>query len=446
MRAGGRYQAAIEVLQDVISQKTPVNDALRDWGKAHRFAGSKDRAFIGNLVHDVLRKKSSLAWQMDDESPRALVFAALAFEYKFPLSDIKAAFNEDHGPGALTTAEKTRYEKPIAIDNAPDWVQADVPEWVWPAFEGNFDEDAIAEGQALTRSAPLDLRVNRLKMDRDKALEVLSPQAAKPGLISPFSLRIERSGPQMRLPNVQIEPIYQEGGVEIQDEGSQVIAALVNAQPGDKILDFCAGGGGKSLAIASDTQDAAKITAFDIDKRRLAPLYQRKLRAEVQNIEIMQPPLKNLSKLQSHFDKVVLDAPCTGVGTWRRKPDAKWRLSEKSLDVRLAEQETVLETGCEFVRNGGLLFYMTCSMLAEENEGQVYAFLDRHKEFTLLSAGEVWEELFGTSAPKPWSSDGCSFMLTPASTQTDGFFFAVMEKSADGKAPETKPAYSPENA
>lgn len=448
MRAGGRYQAAIEVLGDVLGQKTPANDALRDWGKAHRFAGSKDRAFIGNLVHDVLRKKSSLAWQVDDERPRALVFAVLAFEYKMPLSEIQDGYSESHGPGALTKAEIARFEKPIALSHAPDWVQADVPEWVWPAFEGNFGEDAIAEGQALTTAAPLDLRVNRLKMDREQALDVLTPQGATAGLISPYAMRITRSGPQTRLPNIQIEPIYQEGGVEIQDEGSQVIASLVNAQEGDKVLDFCAGGGGKSLAIASDTKDGVKITSFDIDKRRLAPLYQRKLRAGVQNIDVVQPPLPNLSKLKGQFDKVVLDAPCTGVGTWRRKPDAKWRLSEKSLDVRFAEQETVLETGCEFVRNGGLLFYMTCSMLAEENEGQVYAFLERHKEFTLLSAGEVWEEIFGLDAPKPWSADGCSLTLTPASTQTDGFFFAVMEKSADGKPPKEKPAkdaYTPEN-
>jgi 16S rRNA (cytosine967-C5)-methyltransferase len=449
MRAGGRYQAAIEVLVDVLTRHTPVNDALRDWGKSHRFAGSKDRAFIGNLVHDGLRKKSSIGWQMDDDSPRALVLGTLLFEHKLPLAEIDTAFTETHGPGALTAAEKTRAAKPIALTDAPEWVQADVPDWVWPAFADNFGEEAVAEGQALTASAPLDLRVNRIKMERDTALATLAPQKAKPTLISPHALRIERDGPSSRLPNVQIEPIYQEGGVEIQDEGSQVIAALVNAKDGDKILDFCAGGGGKSLAIASDTQDAAKITAFDIDKRRLAPLYQRKLRAGYENIDVVQPPLSNLSKRKGQFDKVVLDAPCTGVGTWRRKPDSKWRLSEKSLEVRLKEQEAVLETGCEFVRNGGLLFYMTCSMLAEENEGQVYAFLERHKEFTLLSAGEVWEELFGVEAPKPWSSDGCSLTLTPASTGTDGFFFAVMEKSADGKPPKEDPskaAYAPENS
>ena len=128
MRAGGRYQAAIEVLEDVLGRKTPVNDALRDWGKSHRFAGSKDRSFIGNLVHDALRKKSSFGWQMDDESPRGIVFAALLLEHKLPLEEIEAAFTDPHGPGALTEKEKTRAAKPISLSDAPEWVQADVPD------------------------------------------------------------------------------------------------------------------------------------------------------------------------------------------------------------------------------------------------------------------------------------------------------------------------------
>ena len=444
MRAGGRYQAAVEVLDDVLLRRTPVNDALRDWGKSHRFAGSKDRSFIGNLVHDVLRKKSSLAWQMDDNTSRALVFGALLWEYEIELEDIEEAFTSQHGPGALTDNEKIRAAKPILLKDAPEWIQADVPEWLWPAFEANFDEDAVVEGQALTNSAPLDLRVNPVKSTAEAALATLSEMGAKPAPIAPRALRITRTGPHTRLPNVQIEPIYQEGGVEIQDEGSQIIASLINASEGDKILDMCAGGGGKSLAIAGDMNDKVKITAFDVDKRRLAPLYQRKLRAGIENIEVVQPPHSNLKKLKGSFDKVVLDAPCTGVGTWRRKPDAKWRLSEDSLEIRLNEQAGVLDSGAEFVRNGGLLFYMTCSMLAEENEAQVYAFLERNDAFTLLSAGEVWEDLYGVNAPKPWSADGCSLTLTPASTGTDGFFFAVMEKSADGKP--VKKGYAPEGS
>ena len=143
-----------------------------------------------------------------------------------------------------------------------------------------------------------------------------------------------------------------------------------------------------------------------------------------------QPPSEGLKDLVGKMDRVLIDAPCTGVGTWRRKPDAKWRLNEDALVRRNNEQRSVLNSAKGFVRRGGLMFYVTCSMLAEENEAQVYAFLEEHENFTLLSAGEVWEEKFGVDAPKPWSADGCTLTLTPASTNTDGFFFAVMERNA----------------
>ena len=366
---------------------------------------------------------------MNDDSSLALTMAALCFEHNQDVEQIIADCRMQHGPGKLPAKIVERLKNPISLGDAPDWVKADVPDWIWPAFENNFGEEAINEGAALALSAPLDLRVNRIKATREQAIQALGEMGAKAAPICSDALRIKRAGPQSRLPNVQIEEIYQEGGIEIQDEGSQIIAALVNAKDGDQILDFCAGAGGKTLAISSFTQDGAHITAFDIDKRRLSAIYPRKMRSGASKIKVIQPPLKNLDKLEGTYDKVILDAPCTGVGTWRRKPDAKWRLSEKSLETRIKEQITVLDTGSKFVRSGGLLFYMTCSMLAEENESQVYNFLDRNDNFTLLSAGEVWEDTFGVDAHKPWSEDGCTLTLTPAATDTDGFFFAVMEKA-----------------
>ena len=175
-------------------------------------------------------------------------------------------------------------------------------------------------------------------------------------------------------------------------------------------------------------QNTGKIYAYDVDKRRLAPIYQRMLRAGATNIEVIEPPEGNLRGLKGKMDKVLIDAPCTGAGTWRRRPDAKWRLSEDTLQMRNNQQRKVLESASEFVKDGGLLVYVTCSLLAEENEAQVYAFLEEHPEFQILSAGEVWEDRFGTDGPKPWSADACSVTLTPASTNTDGFFFSVMEK------------------
>ena len=431
MRLGGRIQASIEVLEDILTRRTPATMALRDWGKAHRFAGSKDRSAIGNIVHDALRRKSSIGWRMNDDSPRALAIGTAAFSMGMRPETLKTDFDGDkHAPSQLTSDEMKRLDGVIDLDDAPDWVKADVPEWLWPAFLNNFDEDAVFEGQALAARPPFDLRVNALKMTAQEALKTLEFTGPKPTDISPIGLRYPAlHGLDTRHPNIQSEAIYQTGGVEIQDEGSQVISLLINAKPGERVLDYCAGGGGKSLALAADMKNEGEIFAFDIDKRRLAPLYQRAQRAGASIISVTEPPAGNLDRLAEQMDKVVIDAPCTGVGTWRRKPDAKWRLNEAALERRINEQKTVLDQASAYVRPKGLMFYMTCSMLAEENEAAVYRFLEDHEGFEMLSAGEVWEERFGETAPKPWSSDGCSLTLTPASTNTDGFFFAVLEKS-----------------
>ena len=430
MKLGGRIQAAIDVLTDIETQHTPATDALRDWGKAHRFAGSKDRSFIGNVVHDALRQKSSLGWKMGADTPRAVALGNMVFNWGVSVDDLKAAFVDDvHSPKPLTKAEEGALSSGgQSMDLAPDWVRADIPEWIWPAFEANFDEDAVSEGRAMATRPPLDLRVNTIKTTVDAALEKLSEFNITKSPIVATGLRFAAPEAEGRLPNVQPEAIFQTGGVEIQDEGSQIAALLVNAKPGETVLDFCAGGGGKSLALAADMQNTGKIYAYDVDKRRLAPIYQRMLRAGATNIEVIEPPEGNLRRLKGKMDKVLIDAPCTGAGTWRRRPDAKWRLSEDTLQMRNNQQRKVLESASEFVKDGGLLIYVTCSLLAEENEAQVYAFLEEHPEFQILSAGEVWEDRFGTDGPKPWSADACSVTLTPASTNTDGFFFSVMEK------------------
>lgn len=430
MRLGGRIQAAAEVLEDILERKTPATMALRDWGKAHRFAGSKDRSAIGNYVHDALRNKSSIAFRMDSEMPRALALGAAVFHGKQTPEGLTLGFTDDkHAPSPLSDDEFSNLNGAIKLENAPAWIQANVPEWLWPAFENNFSEEAIAEGKALTHRPPLDLRVNTIKSDLASVYKTLKHHGVKPCDISPIGLRIQAMKGDGRLPNIQIEEGYQTGAVEIQDEGSQIVSLLLDAKPDEKVLDYCAGGGGKSLALAADMDNQGSVFGFDIDKRRLAPLYQRAQRAGANIIDVRQPPSEGLKDLVGKMDRVLIDAPCTGVGTWRRKPDAKWRLNEQALERRNNEQRSVLHSAKGFVRPGGLMFYVTCSMLAEENEAQVYAFLEDNKNFTLLSAGEVWEEKFGADTPKPWSADGCTLTLTPASTNTDGFFFAVMERN-----------------
>ncbi|MEO0328913.1 MAG: RsmB/NOP family class I SAM-dependent RNA methyltransferase, partial [Pseudomonadota bacterium] len=240
-------------------------------------------------------------------------------------------------------------------------------------------------------------------------------------------IRIRSDRPFDRQPNVQSEEAFQKGRFEVQDEGSQIVSDLIFARPGERVLDFCAGGGGKTLAMAATMENRGQIFAYDVDKSRLAPIHARLKRAGTRNTQVRNPGA-DLSDLIGTMDKVVIDAPCTGSGTWRRRPDVKWRFDIKNLEERLQQQEEALSEAAPFVRPGGFLIYITCSILPEENENQVYSFIEDNPQYSLVSAGEVWEELFGETQLKPWSSDLHTVTLTPEATKTDGFFFAVMER------------------
>lgn len=429
MRLGGRAAAAIEVLEEMRTRWRPASEALKDWGNAHRFAGSGDRNAIGNLVYDALRKQSSLAWMMEDDSASAIVFAALHTCWDVGIDQMKDAFADDKFAPQIPE-EKLAAIKSRDFAFAPPHVEADIPEWCAAMFEESFDEEWVGEGKALGERPPLDLRVNTLKADREKVLKALSHTGAKAAPIARQGIRIEPGRGAKRLPNVQAEAGYQKGWFEIQDEGSQLVADLVYAQPGEQVFDFCAGAGGKTLALCAAMDNKGQVHAFDADKSRLAPIYERLKRAGTRNVQV-HAPKDDLSSLEGKMDRVLVDAPCTGSGTWRRRPDAKWRLTPENLEMRMNEQAAVLDQAAQYVRPGGFLCYVTCSVFAEENEQQVYAFGERHGGWDLLSAGEVWQDLFGFDKPKPWSADMQCITLTPASTGTDGFFFAVMQRNSD---------------
>ncbi len=427
MKDGGRIAAAIEVLEEIETRHRPAQDALKDWGIKHRFAGSGDRTVIGNLVFDVLRKRSSLAWRMGAETPRALALGVYAIEWNMGVDGLETAIaaDERHAPEPLSDAEKAAIEA-NSLEGAPDWVQADVPEWLWESFVGNFDEEAIAEGQALATRAPVDLRVNTLKASREKVARRLEQFGVEPTSIAPTGLRLKAKPGAARMPHVQAEEGYRKGWFDLQDEASQIASLLVFAKPGEQVLDFCAGGGGKTLALAAAMENKGQIYAYDSDKRRLAPIHERLARAGARNIQVRSPVEGVLEDLVGKMDRVMVDAPCTGTGVWRRRPDAKWRLSEAQLEDRIGEQEEALSMASAFVKPGGCLVYATCSVLAEENEEQVYRFLDTNPNFSIVSLGEVWQDTFGFDKAQPWSADMNSVTMTPASTDTDGFYIAVM--------------------
>ena len=428
MRPGGRVQAAIEVLDEVIERHRPANVVLADWGRNHRFAGSGDRAAIGNLVFDALRKRASSAARLNDDGGRALALGALVASWGLSGDDVAAICDgSQHAPAPLSDGERHCLASPLG-DDAPAHIRADVPEWLWPLFTEKFDEEAVGEGQAFAMRAPVDLRVNTLKADVDKVAKALARQGAKPCTISPVGLRIAPPKGPGRTPNVQVEAGFQRGWFEVQDEGSQVAAQLAFTQPGEQVLDFCAGAGGKTLALAASMQNKGQIFAYDEDKQRLAPIYERLKRAGVRNVQVRAPGEDVLSDLVGRMHRVVVDAPCTGSGVWRRRPDAKWRLSPEAFEARIGEQRDILAQARDYVRPGGYLCYITCSVLRPENEGQVYGFLEDNPDFELVTAEEAWRELFGLDKPAPWSDDAMTLTMTPASTGTDGFFFAVMER------------------
>ncbi|MEM9278665.1 MAG: RsmB/NOP family class I SAM-dependent RNA methyltransferase [Pseudomonadota bacterium] len=427
MRLGGRVQAAVEILEDIAKRKRPAADALKDWGLSHRFAGSGDRAAIGNLVYDTLRRQKSLAFLADSDEKLHLVYALVFRSWQLNVSETRSAFKDDKFAPGFPDEEAIENLLGRKVRNAEEHIQADIPEWCVSSFEANFSDEWIGEARAFAERPTLDLRVNTLKSDRNKVQKQLARTGAKPTTIARHGLRIETNKPFARQPNVQAEEAFQKGRFEVQDEGSQIVSDLVFARAGETVLDFCAGAGGKSLAISAAMENKGQIHAYDIDKTRLAPIHERLKRAGTRNVQVHAPGADLVSR-SGNMDKVVVDAPCTGSGTWRRRPDAKWRLDQKNLEERLQQQEEVLSEAAPFVRSGGHLIYITCSVFPEENENQIYAFTEDNPEFELVSAGEVWEDLFGYNKPAPWSSDMKTVTLTPASTKTDGFFFAVMER------------------
>jgi len=429
MRLGGRIQAAIDVLSDIEKRKRPVSEALKSWGLDHRFAGSGDRAAIGNIVYDALRKRASTQYLMGSNSTRRLVFGTLLRDWDFTPESLNSELEGDKFAPDLLTDEEAGAFASRKLEDAPEHIQADVPEWITPLLKANFDEQWIEEAQAFTKRPPVDLRVNTLKADQNKVAKALAKTKAKPTQVARNGLRIAAGLGTSRQPNVQADGAFQKGWFEVQDEGSQIVADLVFARPGEQVLDFCAGAGGKTLAMAASMENKGQIHAYDANKHRLKPIYERTKRAGIRNAQIHSPD-SDMSDLVGAMDRVVVDAPCTGTGTWRRHPHAKWKLTKEQLEQRLTEQEEALSEAAPFVKVGGYLIYITCSVLPEENENQVQAFITDNPEFELLSVGEVWQDLFGFDKLQPWSSDMKTVTLTPASTDTDGFYFAVMAKNA----------------
>lgn len=431
MTPAARLSAAIEVLAELEARRRPAADALKDWGLSHRFAGSGDRAAIAGLTYDALRRRASAAWLMGEDTPRAVVLGMLQRERGLSSDAVaKLADGSRHAPQPLTEAERGRLAA-ADLAGAPPHVLGDYPEWLDPHFARVFGDERAEEGAALASRAPLDLRVNTLKGDREAVAAALADLAPELTRWSPHGLRIRLSA-DAKSPAIHAEPAYLKGLVEIQDEGSQLAALIADAKPGQQVVDLCAGGGGKTLALSAAMENKGQLYATDSDKRRLAPIHARLDRAGVRNVQVRTPKSvgSELSGLEGRADLVLIDAPCTGIGAWRRNPDAKWRVRPGAMELRLKEQAAALARAAPLVKPGGRIAYVTCSVFDDENGAQVRAFVAQHPEFAVTPPANavqvLGERAFLFQRATLASAEG--LLMTPRRTDTDGFFVSVLKR------------------
>ena len=431
MTPSARLSAAIEVMADIEQRRRPGSDALKDWGLAHRFAGSGDRAAIASLVYDSLRRRASAAHVMGEDTPRAVLLGMLRLERGLsPAAIGKLADGERFAPEPLSDTEQGRL-RDGTLDGAPPHVVGDYPAWLDERLAQVFGDERAQEGAALARRAPIDLRVNTLKAQRDKTAESLKHLHVAPTRWSPNGLRITLA-PDAKNVAIHSEPAFLGGLIEIQDEGSQLAALLTAAKPNEQVIDLCAGAGGKTLALAALMKQKGQIYATDLDKRRLAPIHKRLERAGTRNVQVHTPAGKEdlLAGHHGEADLVLIDAPCTGIRHTggRGNPDAKWRVRPGAIEVRVKEQAAVLDRAAPLVKPGGRIVYVTCSVLAEENGGQVRDFVARHPEFAIVPTNDLLAPLGDRALvfrqAVVASDEG--LQMTPRRTETDGFFVAML--------------------
>jgi 16S rRNA (cytosine967-C5)-methyltransferase len=426
MTPAARLAAAIDLLEAVDASDRPADATANDFFRARRFIGSGDRRAVSDRAWSVLRHRRRLTWWLGYAhalpTPRLLIAASLLFD-GWTLDGVEQSFSGGQFAPARLLAPERAALKPLEgrtgeHPDMPPPVRLEIPDWIFAPLAEKFGADTEAELAALAAPAPLDLRVNLLKTTRAAAQAALLAEGIEttPTPYSPWGLRI----PKRRA--LTTGPAFQGGLVEIQDEGSQLVALLVGAAPGMRVADWCAGAGGKTLAVAMTMQNRGHIVACDVHERRLEAAVKRLRRAGVHNVEqhLIVAGDKWAKRQERKFDRVLVDAPCTGCGTWRRNPDARLRLTETDLFELVGKQAAILDAAARLTKPGGRLIYATCSLLPAENEDQVNAFLHRHPDFTVLPLTEAWEP----SGPLP--SAGPFLSLTPRRHDTDGFFGAVL--------------------
>jgi len=433
MLPAARTEAAIYLLGKIADERRPADDIVRAWFQARRFVGSKDRRDIRERVYGVLRRINRLEWHLADaeKNARTRVLADLVLEGE----NVAELFDgSTHGPKPLDDTEQAIVErltgKVLDDPDMPDYARGEIPEWLAQKLQPIMGDTFLKEMAAMNAPAPMDLRVALARVTRAQAQQALNKSGvkAKATPYSPLGLRIEAHS------DIARTPAFKKGLVEVQDEGSQLLSLLVGAKASMQVVDYCAGAGGKTLAIADRMglqggHSAGRLVACDIEESRLKRMDRRLHRARLDDLverHVLGTGDAWAEMNEGAFDRVLVDAPCTGSGTWRRHPEQKKRLTEERLIELMASQDEVLNAAAPLVKPGGRLNYATCSPLAEENEQRLDAFLKLHPDFQVVPIQTVWIETMG-ELPCP-EMPGDYLRLTPHQHWTDGFFVGILQR------------------
>lgn len=437
MTPAARYQACIALLEKIGQAAIPMDSATGDWLRFRKYIGSKDRADIVERIYAIIRAQARLGWHLaranHQDTPRARIIAYAALGEGADESRLNALFDGGkYAPEVLTEAERVLIRSltpPLDSPDMPEAARVECPPRYEPALRALWGENFAGEMAAMMNPATLDLRVNLRQTDRDKARASLAADKVEtdPTPFSPWGLRVRGKA------FLSTTQAFRDGQIEIQDEGSQLVALLCAPRAGMQALDYCAGAGGKTLALAAAMNNKGRIVAMDTEAGRLNKARTRLRRAGVADIVEIRPlsdekQRRWLKRQKGTFDAVLTDVPCTGTGTWRRNPDMRWRDYGPGLEDLLPVQAEILGRVAHAVKPGGRLVYATCSLLPEENERQIEAFLSAHPEFSILPLAEAWKDLFSDPAtpPPPPPCDGPFLRLSPSRHNTDGFFAAVL--------------------
>ena len=405
-----------EVLREILRFTGPADGTLSRYFREHPRLGGRERGVIAEAIYGLLRNKSVYTSFSESGSGSAM--------RRITLLGLADAAGVD-SLGGLSDEEIVWLQRVMQIDRThlPVVMKSNMPYWLWQKLVQKFGEtEALQLSDALNTPAALDLRVNTLKGNRDDVVSTLAqaPIIAEPTPYSATGLRITKK------PSIQNLPLFKDGTIEVQDEGSQLLAQILGAKRGEMVADFCAGAGGKTLAIGAFMRNTGRLYAFDISEKRLARLKPRLARSGLSNVHpvlIAHERDAKIKRLAGKLDRVLVDAPCSGLGTLRRNPDVKWRQTETGIAELNVKQTAILDSAARLLKAGGRLVYATCSMLEEENEHIVQAFLTAHPDFTLIPASQILAE------QKVNLDTGDYLKLFPHLHHTDGFFAAIMQRN-----------------